>query len=251
MRTGFSTTSLFAKMRLSIPLDHHLPWYLKCNLHLLMSTSATPQTVAHLMRFWATIIMLLTSLGAYGLSLRRYPDSLAAPLDTIQSVIDGWTQTGSEFLAPSVLRRLVPTSYLSRTYRKDGTDLGLFIAYYAQQRAGESMHSPKACLPGNGWEIWRYDSATIPVRGTSTKINKYFIQNAGRRMIVFYWYQSKNRIIADEYLGKVLLIRDTIVDGHTAGSIVRVTIADVPGAADQAVSFAEGVVPQVQKCLGR
>ena len=202
------------------------------------------------MRFWATIIMLMTSLGAYGLSLRRYPDSLAAPLDTIQSEIDGWTQTGSEPLVPSVLRRLVPTSYLARSYRKDSTDLGLFIAYYAQQRAGESMHSPTHCLPGNGWEIWRYASVTIPVQGTTTKINEYFIQNAGHRMIVFYWYQSKNRIIADEYLGKVLLIRDTIVDGHTAGSSVRISVQDTPGAADQALLFAKDLVPQVQECLG-
>ena len=37
-------------------------------------------------------------------------------------------------------------------------------------------------------------------------------------MRVFYWYQSKDRIVADEYVGKILLIRDTVVDGHTAGT---------------------------------
>ena len=203
------------------------------------------------MRFWITTAMLMVSLGAYGFSLRRYPDSLAAPLDSIESEIDGWTQTGTQPLGPSVLRRLVPTSYLSRTYRKDGHDLGLFIAYYEQQRAGESMHSPKHCLPGSGWEIWRYDSVTIPVLTTHAKLNQYFIQKAGQRMVVLYWYQSRDRIIADEFLGKVLLVRDTLLDGHTGGSIVRIMVPDVPGATAQALAFAGSLIPQVQMCLGK
>ena len=62
-----------------------------------------------------------------------------------------------------VVRALDPTSYLSRTYRKGSNDADLFIAFYAQQRAGESMHSPKHCLPGSGWEIWKHDSAPVPI----------------------------------------------------------------------------------------
>jgi EpsI family protein len=201
------------------------------------------------MRFWATVSLLFLSLAAYGLSLRRNPDSLAAPLDSISSSIDGWTQSGTEQLPPQTLDRLLPTSYLSRTYARDGGQLGLFIAYYAQQRAGESMHSPKHCLPGSGWEIWKYDSAIIPVDNQPTKINEYFIENSGRRMLVFYWYQSRDRIIADEYLGKVLLIRDTILAGHTAGAIVRIMVPDAPGMADKAIAFARNVVPEVQRCF--
>jgi EpsI family protein len=202
------------------------------------------------MRFWATVCLLLMTMGAYGLSLRRNPDSLAAPLDSIPTGIDGWTQTETQQLSAGTLGKLLPTTYLSRTYSKGGQQMGLFIAYYAQQRAGESMHSPKHCLPGSGWEIWRYGSASIPVDNTPTKINQYFIQNSGQRMLVFYWYQSKDRIIADEYLGKVLLIRDTLLAGHTAGAIVRIMLPDVPGAADQALEFARDLVPQVQRCFG-
>jgi len=202
------------------------------------------------MRFWATVLLLSMSLGAYGLSLRRNPDSLAAPLDSIASSIDGWVQTETQQLPAGTLVRLLPTTYLSRNYARNNGQLGLFIAYYAQQRAGESMHSPKHCLPGNGWEIWQYGSVTIPVDNQPTKINEYFIQNSGRRMVVFYWYQSKDRIIADEYLGKILLIRDTLLAGHTAGAIIRVTVPDVPGAADSALAFARDLVPEVRRCLG-
>jgi len=202
------------------------------------------------MRFWATVSMLLLTLGAYGLSLRRNPDTLAAPLDSIPTSIDGWIQSEVQQLPARTLGRLLPTSYLSRSYTKNGEQLGLFIAYYAQQRAGESMHSPKHCLPGSGWEIWNYGSVTFPLDNQQAKINQYFIQNSGQRKLVFYWYQSKDRIVADEYMGKVLLIRDTLLAGHTAGAIVRIVASDKPGTAEQALAFARDLVPEVERCFG-
>jgi EpsI family protein len=202
------------------------------------------------MRFWATVSLLLLTLGAYGLSLRRNPDTLVAPLDSIPTSINGWAQSAVQHLPARTLDRLLPTSYLSRSYTKNGEELNLFIAYYAQQRAGESMHSPKHCLPGSGWEIWNYGSATIPLDNQRTSINEYFIQNSGQRKLVFYWYQSKDRIVANEYMGKILLIRDTLLAGHTAGAIVRIVASDEPGMAEQALAFAREMVPEVERCFG-
>ena len=136
-------------------------------------------------RYVAVVLMLSATLAGYALSERRRPDFLAQPLDTIGKQMDGWNWTGDEPLGESVLKRLQLTSYVSRTYEKQGTKLGLFIAYYAQQRAGESMHSPKHCLPGSGWEIWKHDSAMVPVNGGQVEINQYSIQNSGQRMLVF------------------------------------------------------------------
>jgi hypothetical protein len=65
-----------------------------------------------------------------------------------------------------------------------------------------------------------------------------------------YWYQSKTRIIASEYLGKVLLTRDALLRNSTAGSIVRIIVPDRPGEIDAARDFAAGVIPQVQHCFG-
>ena len=112
------------------------------------------------------------------------------------------------------------------------------------------MHSPKHCLPGSGWEIWKHDSATVPVNGDLFEINKYSIQNSGTRMLMFYWYQSNSRIVASEYLGKILLARDTVFTRHTAGSIVRIMLPDAPGADKEAVAFASTLIPEVQRCFG-
>jgi EpsI family protein len=200
--------------------------------------------------FSATVILLLGTTLLSGLAVRRIPEPLAIPLDQIDSKIEGWMAVGDHELPEPTLHTLSPTAYLVRTYRKGQLPLELFIAFYAQQRAGESMHSPKHCLPGSGWEIWKHDSAFIPVHGKQVQINRYSIENAGTRMIMFYWYQSKTRIVASEYVGKILLARDTITSGHTAGSIVRIMLPDTPAANEEGVAFATRLVSEMERCFG-
>jgi EpsI family protein len=200
--------------------------------------------------FTATAALLLGTIFLGDVTARRIPERLAVPLDKIPAQMAGWSASSDKELPARTLQVLDATSYLSRPYLKGSMNLDLFIAFYAQQRAGESMHSPKHCLPGSGWEIWKHDSAWIPFDGGQVQVNKYSIENAGTRMLMFYWYQSKSRIIASEYLGKIMLARDTIVTGHTAGSIVRITLPDTPGATEEGTTFAEHLMPQVQRLFG-
>jgi EpsI family protein len=199
--------------------------------------------------FLATVTLLSGTLLLSNAAGRRIAEPLARPLEEISSGLDGWKAVEDKRLDARVLKSLTPTNYLSRTYSRGKSQLDLFIAYYSQQRAGESMHSPKHCLPGAGWEIWRHDSAMVPVNGHAVEVNKYSIQNAGNRMLMFYWYQSINRIVASEYVGKVLLARDTLLTGRTGGSIVRITVPDKPAAEQEAVDFTIKLIPEVQRCL--
>ncbi len=124
----------------------------------------------------------------------RRPDSLALPLDTIDTQDRRWTMGEQQDLAPALVERLKPTSYLSRLYNKGDRQISLFIAYYAQQQAGETMHSPKVCLPGSGWDIVEQGTAEVQAGGRKHMVNRYKIHNSSLRMQVFYWYQ--NRIVS-------------------------------------------------------
>ena len=201
------------------------------------------------MSYWVAIFLLLAAAGVSGLSERRVPDSLAMPLESISPDIAGWIESGTELLPSGVVRALKPTSYLARSYTKDRANLELLLVFYAQQRAGESMHSPKACLPAGGWEIWQRDSASIPIHGVSTRINLFHIQSSGQKLLVLYWYQSKRQVLADEYWGKLLLVKDTLQSGRTAGGLVRIMVPDLPGMAEQGKLFASAMAPQVERCF--
>lgn len=180
----------------------------------------------------------------------RIPEPLAVPLARISPEVHGWQAVRDDQLTAGVLRQLKPTDYLQRTYRKNGVDASVFAAFYEEQRAGESMHSPKHCLPGSGWEIWKHDQAAIPLGGEQLRINKYSIHNSGHRMLMFYWYQSRNRIVASEYMGKVLLARDTLMTGRTSGSIVRVMVPDQPGMEAEGLAISRELMREMQRCYG-
>jgi EpsI family protein len=197
-----------------------------------------------------TLVLLATTLTASKLTAHRKTDALTQPLDSIGREIWGFIGSENPPLTAPTLHALQCSSYLSRTYVKQSVHADLFIAYYAQQRAGESMHSPKHCLPGAGWEIWDYGSTWIQAGGRSFEVNKYSIENSGERRLVLYWYQSKGRIIASEYMGKLLLARDALLQNSTAGSIVRIIVPDQPGALEYARGFASELIPQLQHSFG-
>ena len=201
--------------------------------------------------YWAaTVLLLAATFTATKLTDHRRPQPLARPLETIPASIDGWTGTPGPELPGDIQGVLKATSFLSRIYQRGGHSVEFFVAFYAEQRAGESMHSPKVCLPANGWEIGEYGSERVAVGNQRVKINRYVVQKGLDRMTVLYWYQSRSGIIANEYLGKALLIKDALLEGTAAGSIVRLTFSDRPGAIPEALDLASHIIPEVRTCFG-
>ena len=182
----------------------------------------------------------------------RPADVLAAPLETIPRNLARWTAQRENQLTDRVKEQLRADAYVSRPYVNGPQTADVFIAYYAQQRAGETMHSPKHCLPGSGWEIWKHGSVSVPFDGQNVEVNQFSIRHGPHeRMLMVYWYQSRQRIIASEFQAKLLLVRDSLLDGRNSGAIVRIAIPDVPGASATAQTLASALMPEVQRCMGR
>ena len=116
------------------------------------------------------------------------------------------------------------TDYMARVYWKDTVEAAFttYVGYYDRQTQGHSMHSPKNCLPGAGWEILKTDVATIASVGGSVVVNKYLLKNGSREAIVYYWYQGRGRVVASEYAVKLNLLRDAALVGHTEEALVRI-----------------------------
>jgi EpsI family protein len=200
--------------------------------------------------FASTVVMLVATLTASLLAANRKPASLKKPLDQIPMNLGGWVGAPGPSPTDREFELLAATSFLSRIYRKGGTAVDLSIAYYAMQRAGESMHTPKNCLPGAGWEISSYDSAEIPLGGRPERINKFAIQNGDAKAMVLYWYQTGHRIIDNEYKGKAFMMWDAITTGQTEGSVVKITLPDKPAAANDALSFAAVIMAEMRGLFG-
>ncbi len=119
---------------------------------------------------------------------------------------------------------LGPGDFLNRFYfRPDQPYIDFFVAYFASQRTGKAIHSPKNCLPGSGWTPT--DSGYVQIRrpdGTPVTVNRYVIGKGLERQIVLYWYQAHDRVVASEYWAKYFLVADAITMNRSDGALVRV-----------------------------
>jgi EpsI family protein len=200
-------------------------------------------------RFGATVLLLGATVAVAKFHA-PLDAGLARPLESIDSRLDGWV--GSEDAPPEarILESLAATAFLSRTYRRGDDSMNVWVAFYANQHAGETMHSPKYCVPGTGWEFVEQHAARVQTDRRSVGINDYVLIRPGDRMRMLYWYQSPKRVVASEYVGKLALMWDAFRYGQTSGSIVRITFADDPAELDHALSFAGAVMAQVDRCFG-
>lgn len=150
---------------------------------------------------------------------------------------------------------LGPGDFLERMYEAPGQPaLDLFIAYFPSQKTGDTIHSPKNCLPGAGWTPT--ESRTIHMRSPNGSIpaNLYVVSQGGERQLVLYWYQAHGRAVASEYWAKFYLVADSIRMNRTDGALVRVTTVIMPreavaSAEARAVGFAQQLMPELPRFI--
>jgi EpsI family protein len=148
--------------------------------------------------------------------------------------IGDWQGQESAPLADDVLAQLGVDDYVNRHYARGGSaPVGLYVAYYASQRQGDTIHSPQNCLPGAGWVPVETGIADLRVGDRAISVNQFVIQNGLDRQVVFYWYQGRGRVVANEYRNKALLMLDAARLHRTNGGMVRV-IAPITSTAEAA-----------------
>lgn len=144
------------------------------------------------------------------------------PLRDLPYALGHWA--GKEYpLEEEILHVAAVTDYTNRVYLGRANEpVQLYVGYYASQRTGDTIHSPKNCLPGAGWDPIHSGYATITVPdGHRIVVNEYVIQQGLDKQLVFYWYQGRGRVIASEYWGKFWMIADAITRNRTDGALVR------------------------------
>lgn len=131
------------------------------------------------------------------------------------------------------LRALKLDDYLMADYRNpEGQQVNFYVAYYGDQAAGEAAHSPRACIPGGGWQIKNHRVVRvdgIEVLGEPLEVNRMIIAKGDYKQLVYYWFQQRGRVITNEYWVKWWLFWDGLTRNRTDGALVRLTIPILPG----------------------
>jgi EpsI family protein len=175
-------------------------------------------------RFLTVVALLLSAALVLQARSRREIIAPRLSLSKFPSSLGSWVGTDVT-LDKETLDILGPGDFLLREYQNTAAPevpVDLFIAYFPSQRTGDTIHSPKHCLPGAGWLPIESSRITLTISGRrSFPANRYLIARGDQRELVFYWYQAHDRVVASEYWAKFYLIADAIRMNRSDGSLVR------------------------------
>jgi EpsI family protein len=209
------------------------------------------------------LLVVAATLLAGALYLAQFsqpePPLTRDPLSELPMVFGEWTGRRSPEFAARVIAVLGVDDYILREYSAArGIPVGLYVGYHGSQRQGDTMHSPLNCLPGAGWQPLTQGLDTFSVRSASGEdapitVNRVVIGKGLERQMVFYWYQSQRRVVANEYWGKIYTVLDAIRYNRTDAALIRVMtpIVDRASGGEQAAGRARTFVTALFPLLGR
>lgn len=171
----------------------------------------------------------------------------------------GWVCPQPEFMDEKTLDNLGASDYLLCQYRHEdpAAAVGVYVGYHETQvreeggGAGEnSIHPPKHCLPGSGWDIIAHRVVELDVPGLPerpARVNRLVIAKGDARQLVYYWYQTQGRVVAEDWRKIVYLSWDRARRQRTDGALVRFTTnihqKDDEAAEQQVIALATSLMP--------
>jgi EpsI family protein len=172
----------------------------------------------------ATVLIFLQGAMIYS-AIRPESVPSARPLSQLPSTLGSWKLLQEGFVDQDTRDVLKADDLLNRFYASDSSGANLFVAAFLSQRNGKAPHSPKNCLPGNGWTPLNSGEMSIDIgRGMPIQVNRYVVAHGDERSLVMYWYQSRDRAIASEYTAKFWVVVDAMRLNRTDTALVRVVV---------------------------
>lgn len=192
-----------------------------------------------LKQFGKHVIVTIVLLAITGFFVYRAPHGESVDLQqdilNFPDTIGRWKGEAPRTMEDKVLDVLRVDDYLDRIYwDATGSWISLYVGFFRDQKDGETIHSPRNCMPGSGWNFTETQDLTLEAKGEKPlQINaqRAILVNGEQRMLTYYWYQSRGRFLTSEYLHKIYLVLDAIRYNRTDGALVRV-LAPLPKEGD-------------------
>jgi len=172
------------------------------------------------------LVLILGGAGGYARYLEsgravpeRLPDWSRVPV-----AVGGWRSQEIP-LGDETERVLGADSYLYREYTDPaGASVSLFVAYFADQRVGSQIHSPRNCLPGGGWRIQSLERVALPLGAVTRPAQAMRIVKSAQHAEVLYWFRTRSGIVTGEYALKFDLVRNSLAGRPTDAAFVRLVL---------------------------
>lgn len=178
-----------------------------------------------------TAAVVTASAGLLAVGLLNYataslqPFSLQSGFSAFPLTIGQW-QGRTESIDPTIIRLSGAQDALNATFSSDGGDIiSLYIGYRGApfNESENFFHSPNVCLPSSGWKtisIEDHPIDAVPGFGT-INVRKMVIEKMGLRQLVYYWFQTKNRVSSDVHINRYHLTLHALGRDNTFDLFIR------------------------------
>ncbi len=188
------------------------------------------------------MIKLSIALAFLGLNFYTYHYLATDPVfpernlfEDFPNQLEGWTCQERQLMDDETIGNLGVTDYLLCNFKNPefGGIVGVYLGYHATQVREEgggpgvnAIHPPAHCLPGSGWDIIDNRLVELDFPGlpqTPATVRRLVIARGDDRQLTYYWYQSRGRVVSQDWKKIVYVGFDRAVRSRTDGSLVRFT----------------------------
>jgi EpsI family protein len=191
----------------------------------------------------AAVIKTLVAIAFIGLNFYTYHYLATNPVyperknfDEFPLELGEWACAEPQSMTADVVKNLGVTDYLICYFSNPEKRLGVdvYVGYHASQvretggGSGENaIHPPAHCLPGSGWDIIKNETVPLDMPGlpqTGATVKRLIIARGDVRQLTYYWYQSRGRVISQDWKKIIYVGLDRALRNRTDGSLIRFTI---------------------------
>jgi EpsI family protein len=169
---------------------------------------------------------------------------------------EAWTCRRTDDMNEDVRAVLGVTDWLTCNFVNPEREAfaGVYVGYHESQvredGAGTetAIHPPAHCLPGSGWDIIK--STVVPLGDRNppypgATARRLIIAKGRTRQLVYYWYQSRGRVISEDWKKILYVGLDRATRNRTDGALVRFTVPVFQGDEAAAERVFDSLAPLV------
>ena len=143
-------------------------------------------------------------------------------------------------LDPQIIETLDLSDYAQVTYHNPaGKSVSFYLAWYASQAKGESIHSPETCMRGGGWTFEDSQVLELSLSGSpehQVRLNRSVLKQGDQRSLAYFWFPSRGRDLVNAWELKIFTFWDSLTRRRTDGALVRIITQVYP---DETLQAAE------------
>jgi EpsI family protein len=189
------------------------------------------------------MIKLSVALVFLGLNFYTYHYLATDPLfpdrksfEDFPDQLEDWSCRERQLMDDETIGNLGVTDYLLCNFANPEFDgiVGTYLGYHASQVREEgggpgvnAIHPPAHCLPGSGWDIIDNRLVELDLPGlpqTPATVRRLVIARGDDRQLTYYWYQSRGRVVSQDWKKILYVGFDRAVRSRTDGALVRFTV---------------------------